>query len=35
MLAVVRDDEVIRFGDPRIGTLQAGDRLVELFSHPV
>jgi voltage-gated potassium channel len=35
MLAVVRDEEVIRFGDPRIGTLQAGDRLVELFSHPV
>lgn len=35
MLAVVRDGDVLRFGDPRIGTLQAGDRLVELFSHPV
>jgi voltage-gated potassium channel len=33
MLAVVRDGEVIRFGDPRISPLQAGDRLVELFSH--
>lgn len=33
MLAVVRDGEVIRFGDPRIRELQAGDRLVELFSH--
>jgi voltage-gated potassium channel len=35
MLAVVRDGEVIRFGDPRIRELQPGDRLVELFSHPV
>jgi voltage-gated potassium channel len=35
MLAVVRDGEVIRFGDPRIRQLQPGDRLVELFSHPV
>jgi voltage-gated potassium channel len=34
MLAVVRDGEVIRFGDPRIRDLQVGDRLVELFSHP-
>jgi voltage-gated potassium channel len=34
MLAVVRDGEVLRFGDPRIQELQAGDRLVELFSHP-
>ncbi|HEY5943272.1 MAG TPA: NAD-binding protein [Solirubrobacterales bacterium] len=34
MLAVVRDGEVIRFGDPRIRELQVGDRLVELFSHP-
>ena len=34
MLAVVRDGEVLRFGDPRIRELQAGDRLVELFSHP-
>jgi voltage-gated potassium channel len=33
MLAVVRDGEVIRFGDPRIRELQTGDRLVELFSH--
>ena len=35
MLAVVRDGEVIRFGDPRIRELQSGDRRVELFSHPV
>ena len=34
MLAVVRDGEVLRFGDPRLRELQAGDRLVELFSHP-
>lgn len=34
MLAIIRDGEVIRFGDPRIRELQAGDRLVELFSHP-
>jgi voltage-gated potassium channel len=34
MLAVIRDEEVIRFGDPRAAELQAGDRLVELFSHP-
>lgn len=34
MLAVVRDGEVLRFGDPRIRELRAGDRLVELFSHP-
>jgi voltage-gated potassium channel len=33
MLAVVREGEVIRFGDPRIGELRAGDRLLELFSH--
>lgn len=33
MLAVVRDGEVIRFGDPRTKELRAGDRLVELFSH--
>jgi voltage-gated potassium channel len=33
MLAVVRDGEVIRFGDPRISPLQPGDRLVELISH--
>lgn len=33
MLAVIRDGEVIRFGDPRIRELRAGDRLVELFSH--
>lgn len=34
MIAIVRDGEVIRFGDPRIRDLQVGDRLVELFSHP-
>ena len=34
MLAVVRDGDVLRFGDPRLRELQAGDRLVELFSHP-
>jgi voltage-gated potassium channel len=33
MLAVVRDGEVIRFGDPRIGEFRAGDRVLELFSH--
>jgi voltage-gated potassium channel len=33
MLAVIRDGEVIRFGDPRARELQTGDRLVELFSH--
>ncbi|HEX6602184.1 MAG TPA: potassium channel family protein [Solirubrobacterales bacterium] len=34
MLAIVRDGEVLRFGDPRIGEMRVGDRLVELFSHP-
>lgn len=34
MLAVIRDGEVIRFGDPRARELKVGDRLVELFSHP-
>jgi voltage-gated potassium channel len=33
MLAVIRDGQVIRFGDPRARELQVGDRLVELFSH--
>lgn len=33
MLAVVRDGEVIRFGDPRAGDLRAGDRVLEFFSH--
>lgn len=33
MLAIIREGEVIRFGDPRIRELQPGDRLVELFSH--
>jgi voltage-gated potassium channel len=33
MLAIVRDDEVIRFDDPRAAELQAGDRVIELFSH--
>jgi voltage-gated potassium channel len=33
MLAVIRDGEVIRFGDPRIRELRPGDRLVELYSH--
>jgi voltage-gated potassium channel len=33
MLAIVRDGEVIRFGDPRTAELRAGDRILELFSH--
>jgi voltage-gated potassium channel len=33
MVAIVRDGEVIRFGDPRAGELRAGDRVLELFSH--
>ncbi len=33
MLAIVRDGEVIRFGDPRTGELRVGDRVLELFSH--
>ncbi|HEV2790041.1 MAG TPA: potassium channel family protein [Solirubrobacterales bacterium] len=33
MVAIVRDGEVIRFGDPRVAELQAGDRVLELFSH--
>ena len=32
MIAVVRGDEVLRFDDPRVGELQAGDRLVCLCS---
>ncbi|HWC08790.1 MAG TPA: NAD(P)-binding protein, partial [Solirubrobacterales bacterium] len=33
VLAVVRDGEVIRFGDPRVRELREGDRVLELFSH--
>jgi voltage-gated potassium channel len=33
MLAVVRDGEVIRFGDERAAELRPGDRVLELFSH--
>jgi voltage-gated potassium channel len=33
MLAVVRDGEVIRFGDARTRELRVGDRILELFSH--
>lgn len=33
VLAVVRDGEVIRFGDPRVRELRDGDRVLELFSH--
>jgi len=33
-LAVVRDGELLRFDDPRIGTLRAGDRVVELRGLP-
>ena len=33
VLAVVRDGEVLRFGDPRARQLRDGDRVLELFSH--
>lgn len=33
VLAVVRDGEVLRFGDPRAQELRDGDRVIELFSH--
>ena len=33
VLAVVRDGELLRFGDPRAAELRAGDRLIELLSH--
>lgn len=33
VLAVVRDGEVLRFGDPRAQELRDGDRVLELFSH--
>jgi voltage-gated potassium channel len=33
MLAIVREDEVIRFDDPRAAELRSGDRVIELFSH--
>jgi voltage-gated potassium channel len=35
LLAIVRDDELIRFDDPRITELRPGDRLIELRNHPV
>jgi voltage-gated potassium channel len=34
VLAVVRDGELLRFGDPRATELLAGDRLIELVGHP-
>ena len=30
---VARDDDLLRFDDPRAATLQAGDRIVHLRSH--
>ena len=33
VLAVVRDGELLRIGDPRAAELRAGDRLIELLSH--
>jgi voltage-gated potassium channel len=33
LLAVVRDGELIRFGDPRIAELRDGDRVIELHTH--
>ncbi|MEZ5075848.1 MAG: NAD-binding protein [Solirubrobacterales bacterium] len=35
VVAIVRNDEVIRFDDERAGELRAGDRVLELFSHRV
>jgi voltage-gated potassium channel len=32
-LAVVRDGDLLRFDDPRLGELRAGDRVIELVSH--
>ena len=33
VLAVIRDGQLIRFGDPRAAELRDGDRVIELFSH--
>jgi voltage-gated potassium channel len=34
LLGVVRDGELIRFNDARVIELRAGDKLIELRSHP-
>lgn len=34
VLGVVRDGELLHFGDPRAAELRGGDRLIELVSHP-
>jgi hypothetical protein len=33
VVGVIRDDELMRFDDPRAQQLQAGDRVVYLHSH--
>ncbi len=33
LLAVVRDEEILRFDDKRAAELEPGDRVIELFSH--
>ena len=33
MVGVIRDDELIRFDDPRVAELSAGDQVVYLHSH--